>query len=159
MAKGRHRGRQPRARALCRHFTHPDFVGCAVGGLTALETAHKPVVTSAGLVGCGVALDRCRQQSEPEAPRWDYVFTHRSENIGYAVEVHHADANEATRIIAKKAWASSLLGTRCAALEITDWIWIASPPDGAILFPRQHPVARQLAEAGIHFPVKSIELP
>lgn len=148
----------PRANNLCRMFAGTELATSAVAGLSALEAAHKGVVTSGGDVGCGVPLDRCRQHAEPDSPRWDYVFTHRREDTGYGVEVHHADANEIPAIIAKKEWAAKLL-RQCGQLDVQYWIWVASPPNGEILFPRQHPSARLLAEAGVSFPVKQIELP
>jgi hypothetical protein len=124
-----------------------------------LEADHKAVVLSAGEIGCGVALDRCRLQQEPEAPRWDYVFTHRGKNEAYGIEVHHAAADQVNDMIAKKAWAKLLLHARCPDLTVEAWVWVASPPDGEIFFLRQSPSARLLTDAGIGFPVRRIVLP
>ena len=124
-----------------------------------LEAAHRTVVLDGRQIGCGVALDRCRQPREKDAHRWDYVFTHRDTDQAYAIEVHHAAADQVKSVISKKRWAEQLLAARCPELQFESWVWIASPPEGAILFPRLHPAARLLADAGIGYPVKQYVLP
>jgi len=157
--KTRKRRARVRARRLCRHFEDTDLAGCAAAGLMVLEAAHKSILTTNGAVACGVALDRCRQHSEPDVDRWDYVFTLRGGNSALAVEVHHADADQATKLVAKKRWAQAVLAARCPQLTFDAWIWIASPPAAVILFDRLHPAARQLAEAGISYPMARCKLP
>src|SRR2546422_6181999 len=98
--------RRPRARNLCRHFEGTVLVGCAQAGLEVLAAADRSVVVGGSSVACGVALDRCRQPSEPYAPRWDYVFTKRDTDEAWGIEVHHADADEIEVMIAKRAWAA-----------------------------------------------------
>src|SRR5690242_13402454 len=129
MAKQRGHGRQARAVNLCSHFNGTALAAYAQAGLGALEADHKPIITTAGDVGCGVALDRSRQHAEPNADRWDYVFTSRSSAVGYGVEVHHASPDEALKMIAKKAWAEALLRSECSDLEVVYWLWIAAPPN------------------------------
>src|SRR5882724_7998717 len=145
---GRKKARKARASNLCRHFTHEDFIGSARSGLEALETAHRTIVKGGGSIGCGLALDRCRQPHEPDAPRWDYVFALRTGNDALAIEVHHADADEIPAMIRKKQWALAAIGSRSPELKMRMWLWLA-PPNSEIFFLRQHPQARLLAEAGI----------
>jgi hypothetical protein len=87
------------------------------------------------------------------------VFTFRDDDAGVGVEVHHADANEVDVVIAKMRWAREALASRCPRVAIHAWIWVAAPPDGAVFFPRLHPWARRLAEAGILFPTRAARLP
>lgn len=108
-SRGSQRGRRTRARNLCQHFDGTELATCAHPGLEVLEAGHKPVVVSDGLIGCGVALDRCRQAREPSAHRWDYVFLVRDTDSAIGVEVHHTDPNEVDVMIAKKRWAEALL--------------------------------------------------
>ena len=92
MAKrGGQRGRRTRARNLCHHFDGTELATCARPGLEVLEVGHKPVVLGGASIGCGVALDRCRQAHEPNARRWDYVFVVRDTDSGIGIEVHHTD--------------------------------------------------------------------
>src|SRR5580700_3381837 len=104
-----HRGsRLPSAPKLCRHFDRTVLARCARAGLDALEAEHKEIIVGGAHIACGVALDRCRQPHEPDANRWDYVFTVRGHDPdladAIAVEVHHADAGEVSVMIAKKSW-------------------------------------------------------
>lgn len=158
-SRGRQRERRARARNLCHHFDDTELVACARPGLEVLETSHKPVVLSDGLIGCGVALDRCRQAREPSAHRWDYVFIVRDTDSAVGVEVHHTDPNEVDVMIAKKKWAEALLAAQCPHVTVRHWLWIASPPASEIFLLRQHPYARKLAEAGIEFPLTMCRLP
>lgn len=159
MAKESGRTRRAPASTLCKHFEDTDLVGCARAGLDCLEANHKAVVTGGASIGCGVALDACRREKEPHAPRWDYVFMIRNEDTAIAVEVHHAGADQVEPMIAKKAWALGLLASRCPKLTVAVWVWVASPPDGTILLLRQSPAARRLLDAGISFPTAKCELP
>lgn len=152
------RRRRTRAVRLCRHFDGTDLAGCARPGLDVLEAEHKVLITTAGKIACGVALDRCREQQEPTANRWDYVFTLREGNKSFAIEVHHAAADQADNMIAKKRWAEQLIASRCPNLECESWIWVA-PLAGSILFDRLHPTTRLLAEAKITYPIKRCPLP
>jgi len=159
MAKpNRPSGRRPRATKLCQHFEGTILLGCERAGLGSLEAEHKAVIVGGAAIGCGVSLDQCRKPHEPDAPRWDYVFVRRNGDQGFAIEVHHAHPNEVTAMIDKKRWAESLMA-RCPKIKVTHWIWVASPPNGEILFLRQSPIARRLAEAQIEFPRVTYELP
>jgi hypothetical protein len=158
-SRGHQRGRRTRARNLCHHFDGTELAACARPGLESLETGHKAVVVSDGKIGCGVALDRCRQPREPNAHRWDYVFVVRDTDSAIGVEVHHTDPNEVDVMIAKKKWAEALLAEQCPDITVEHWLWIASPPASEIFLLRQHPYARKLAEAGIAFPITVGRLP
>jgi hypothetical protein len=124
----------------------------------ALEADHQPLVRGGNRVGCGVPLDRCRQPHEGGVERWDYVFVLRDSDDAVGVEVHHADANQVDVMIGKRDWAERLLGTECRDLSVVRWLWVASA-SGTILFTPQHYLARRLAEAGIEFPRRFVELP
>jgi hypothetical protein len=153
------RGRRTHATNLCRHFDGTELATCARPGLEALETDHKPVVRGGNSIGCGVALDRCRRIREPNAARWDYVFIARDTDHGVAIEVHHTDANEVDRMIAKKQWAETVIAEHCPRVHVLGWIWIASPPTSQIFILPQSPNARRLAEAKIRFPQVAVTLP
>ena len=160
MAKrGGQRGRRTRARNLCHHFDGTELATCARPGLEVLEVGHKPVVLGGASIGCGVALDRCRQAHEPNARRWDYVFVVRDTDSGIGIEVHHTDPNEVDVMIEKKQWAEALLAKQCPDIDVEYWLWIASPPASEIFLLPQHPYARRLADAGIQFPQASRRLP
>lgn len=150
--------RRTRAANLCKVFTDTELADCARPGLTTLEAEHKPLIDGGAQIACGVALDRCRREQEPNAARWDYVFTLRDEVTALAIEVHHAAATEVDPMIAKMTWARDLLGRECPSIRVSAWIWLAAP-SGEIFFLRQSPSARRLADAGIQFPVKRIDLP
>jgi hypothetical protein len=161
MAKKRkQQGRRARANNLCSTFNGTDLARCARAGLEVLEAGHRTIITSAGQVACGVAIDRCLQPQHPDERRWDYVFTFRTGDVGVAIEVHHADADQVRVLIEKKQWTERLLATLCPDLSIAlPWIWVASPPDSVILFDQLHPANRQLADAGISFPMRRCPLP
>lgn len=160
MAKrGRQQGRRTRARNLCHHFDGTELAGCARPGLDTLEVGHKPVVLGGASIGCGIALDRCRQAREPNARRWDYVFVERDKDSAVAIEVHHTDPNEVDVMIAKKKWAEDLLAKQCPAMVVERWVWIASPPATEIFLLPQSPYVRRLIDAGITFPVTACRLP
>jgi hypothetical protein len=158
MPRRTRRIRKSPAQALCRHFEDTDLVGCARAGLEALESEHKPLVTGGARIGCGVPLDRCRQPHEEGARRWDYVFVIRDTNSALGVEVHHAAAEEVAIMIEKKRWAENLLSVHTPRIKVEAWCWVAAP-NGEIFFPRQHPLAWKLADAGISYPVKQLSLP
>lgn len=103
-ARGGQRGRRTRARNLCHHFDGTELATCARPGLSALEAEHKTVVLGGQSIGCGIALDRCRQMREPDVRRWDYIFIVRDTDSGIGIEVHHTDPNEVDVMIAKKRW-------------------------------------------------------
>jgi hypothetical protein len=153
------RGRRTRARNLCHHFDGTELAASARPGLEALEAGHKPVVLGGASIGCGIALDRCRQPREPNAHRWDYVFVKRDTDSAVGIEVHHTDPNEVDVMIAKKVWAEELMAGQCPDIAVVAWLWIASPPAGEIFLLPQHPYARRLADAGIAFPRTRCTLP
>lgn len=157
--RGGSRGRRARARNLCRHFDGTELATCARPGLDTHEVEHKTVVLGGESIGCGIALDRCRQAREPNARRWDYIFVVRDTDSGIAIEVHHTDPNEVDVMIEKKQWAEDLLAKQCPDLDVEYWLWIASPPSSEIFLLPQHPYARRLADAGIQFPQASRRLP
>ena len=159
MSSGRARSRaRPRAIRLCQSFEGSPLARWARAGLAVLEKNHKKTIRSGNDIACGVPLDRCRRAEEPHVHRWDYVFVRRDFETAIAIEVHHASADEAETMIQKKAWAETLLATYCPAVEVALWLWVAAP-GGDILFSRQHPVTRRLADAGIAFPMHEVELP
>ncbi|HET7500236.1 MAG TPA: hypothetical protein VFK02_04510 [Kofleriaceae bacterium] len=133
-------------------------MGCERAGLDSLEAEHKAVIVGGASIGCGVSLDQCRKPHEPDAPRWDYVFVRRDDEQGIAIEVHHAHPNEVVAMIDKKRWAEDLMA-RCPNIRVSRWVWVASPPNGEILFLPQSPIARRLAEAQIEFPKMKCVLP
>jgi hypothetical protein len=157
--RGGQRERRTRARNLCHHFDGTELATCARPGLSALEAEHKAVVLGGQSIGCGIALDRCRQAREPDVRRWDYIFTVRDTDSGIGIEVHHTDPNEVDVMIEKKRWAEQLLAKQCPQLEIKYWLWIAAPPASEIFLLPQHPYARRLADAGIQFPQAAVRIP
>jgi hypothetical protein len=162
VAKGARRPattRRSPARTLCKPFEGTALVGCARPGLAVLERHHTAIVTSGTRTACGVHLDLCRKPHEPDAPRWDYLFTMRDGESAIGVEVHPADANEVDAMIAKKTWAAELLSSECPALQVERWIWLAPPSGAEIMLLPQHPNARRLAEAQIEFPKARYHLP
>ena len=150
--------KKTRSRNLCKCFDDTSLGGCARSGLGALEAPHKGLVVGGKNMACGVALDRCFQETQPDASRWDYVFSHRNGMQAVAIEVHHAAVSEVAAMLAKKEWASQLLAAECPHLGIEAWIWVAAP-SGEIFFSRDNPAMFRLAEVGISFPTKSCELP
>jgi len=157
--RGRRRGPRTRARNLCHHFDRTELAAFARPGLDVLETEHRPVILGGESIGCGVALDRCRQPREPNAHRWDYVFVERDTDAAVGIEVHHTDPNEVDVMIAKKKWAEDLLAKQCPDIVVKHWLWIASPPASEIFLLPQSPYVRRLVDAGIAFPRASYRLP
>ena len=159
------------AHSLCGCFEGTPLAPFARPGLVVLETEHKDCVQGGANVACGVPLDRARQVEEDQIERWDYVFTLRADGqrgrpqaghgsvAAIAVEVHHAAAEEVPKMIAKKRWAEGLLSSECPDVDVKAWMWVASPPRGDIFLLRQTPAARQLAEAGITFPIAVLPMP
>jgi hypothetical protein len=152
-------GHRTRARNLCHHFDGTELATSARPGLDSLEAEHKDIVHGGTTIGCGVPLDLCRKMREPDAPRWDYVFVVRDKNDAVAIEVHHTDPNEVSRMIEKKQWAERLLAQQCPNVKVLHWVWLAAPPAGHVFILPQSPNARRLAEAKIHFPRASVDLP
>lgn len=161
MARAR-RATTPRrspARSLCRAFEDSALVGCARAGLAVLERHHTTIVTAGSRTACGVHLDQCRRHHEPDAPRWDYVFTMREGDAAVCVEVHPTGPNDVDDMIAKKTWAEALLSSQCPTLQVERWIWLSPPSNAEVMLLPQHPNAKRLAEARIEFPRPRCHLP
>lgn len=135
----------------------PDVAGCLQSGLQALQPAERAKidVSNPRALKGSVDIDTCTKTKYPTEPRWDYVIGHQ-ESV-YYVEFHPAYAKEVNTVLAKRQWLRQWQNnTPLSALQgKSTYHWIASGDIGITPGSRY---SRQLAQHGIHDPVKRLKL-
>jgi hypothetical protein len=155
VAKPKGRGGRTAARSLCRHFVDGALEKCAKAGLGALRAEHRSRIRAETVASCSVDLEACRRPHEGNTSYWDYVITLRDGDSAIAVEPHPAAADQVDEMIRKKSWALALLQREARTVRVVKWFWLTGS-DAEPYFSRNHPAVRRLAEAGIEFPLVTV---
>jgi hypothetical protein len=150
------RPKRPVARRLCHHFEGGVLAGCARAGLEALQHDHRTRIRLETVAACSVDLDTCRRPHEPDADRWDYVVVLLDGNDAIAIEPHPAAADQVDEMLRKQRWAIEILAREAPLLRIVAWVWLTSSEDEPF-FARHHAATRRLAEAGIKYPMVTLD--
>ena len=131
------------------------------GGLQALHNVDRRRVSCEGRNLRGsVAIDDALRRSHPNAARWDYAVgfgrERRHDSIVW-LEVHPASSHHIGEVLDKLDWLKHWMRDEAPELGRFPrcFCWIAS---GAISFGRGGPQAKNLAEAGLRFPVKQADI-
>jgi hypothetical protein len=115
---------------------------------------------TSGLAG-SVNLDDALQEIYPNDARWDYgigLVVNRSADRVVWVEVHPASTSNVKEMISKLKWLKNWLNTcapRMKEMEIAQFRWIAS---GGVNVSKNSRYAKLLAQSGITFPTKHLDL-
>lgn len=143
----------------------PDLEGRHRAGLQALDAVDRrrvDVRTPRSLAG-SVNIDDALKRKYPNDNRWDYVVASATSARALRllwIEVHPANGNTAGEVAAKAEWLRSWLmrhGTplQRSAREGQDFRWIATD---RVAFRRGSRQAQLLAKAGVHVPVRRLEI-
>jgi hypothetical protein len=101
-------------------------------------------------------IDEQFRKHGPNANRWDYLLeiavNARATASMLALEVHTADHSEVKVLIRKKEWTKEFLRSN-TTVGVDRWVWAAS---GKVNIPKTGKYPRQLAKAGIEFPVRVV---
>jgi len=124
---------------------------------------NRIVVKDSYRLAGSVNLETSVRRAYPEKPIWDYGIgwrTSRRNERAIWIEVHSADSGHVNDIIKKVRWLKDWLYQKAPMLkEITHengYVWIAS---GGIALSKTSQQARQLANEGVSYPRKLLELP
>jgi hypothetical protein len=106
-----------------------------------------------------VDIDAALRDEFPNAARWDYAIgikAHTDDFVAW-LEVHPASSRHVNEVIEKLLWLKDWLQTSAAELDALPrrFHWVAS---GAVSFDRASPQAKRIAQAGLRFPAKHIDL-
>jgi hypothetical protein len=131
-------------------------------GLQALSKAHRALIRIADgkhLDG-SINLDRALRHTKPNDPRWDYgVGIKRRADAGRAIwiEVHAASSSHVDAVLAKLTWLRGWLENEAPALDQmrARYVWLAT---GAVSMPANSPKRRLIAQRGLDFRAKSLDL-
>ena len=108
-----------------------------------------------------INMDDALVGTHPQDPRWDYglgYYNGRSEEAIW-IEVHPASSDHVSGVIRKAEWLRAWL--RANAVELLNitgddgYVWLSA---GSVSLQRSSRQARQLAQAGVSFPRKRLEL-
>lgn len=139
----------------------PAVAGAFRDGLGALTGNHSTLISTAEprrLTG-SINLDDALRVSFPNDSRWDYgigLQTSPNERALW-IEVHSASSGHVSDMIAKLRWLRQWLASYAPELQRISlrFIWIAS---GRVALSRGSRQARQIAGAGMEFPVRQLSL-
>jgi hypothetical protein len=132
--------------------------------LEALRNVDTPRVlyNKRNVLKGSVNLDEALKAQYHDSPRWDYGIGHYNGNSEEAiwVEVHRASADEVDRVIRKAEWLHDWLSANARDLfrltrDIDGYVWLSA---GGVLFQHGSPQAHKLAQAGVRFPQKHLQL-
>lgn len=113
-------------------------------------------------------MDGALAETRPNEPRWDYGIGHRVRESGEEravwVEIHPASSKNVGEVLEKLAWLKRWLEEEAPDLDrITNasrgeksFVWVATRAKVAI--PKTSRQARQLAQAGLDFPTRRLDL-
>lgn len=121
-------------------------------GLRALLQTHRNKVQLGNTSQCdgSVDIDTSLTAKYPQASRWDYVFSYKSEL--YFVEVHTASTGEVTTVLKKLQWLKDWLNSDAKQLDglrakkQPSIVWIQS--NGFHILPNS-PQFRKISQAGL----------
>ena len=105
-----------------------------------------------------VHVDKALRKAHPNDARWDYGLGINTRNdFVIWLEVHPASSQHIDEVLAKLRWLRRWLASEAAAFEKLrqEFHWIAS---GSISFPRGSRHEKRLAQEGLRFPVKRLDL-
>lgn len=89
----------------------PEVKNCYKPGLQALGVHRAKIVLHDNRKCNGsVEIDECVRAFYPNSNRWDYVFAYKSS--AYFVEVHSAETNEVSVVLAKLQWLKDWLNEK-----------------------------------------------
>lgn len=129
-------------------------------GLKALKSSDKDRVSGSGrLLSGSVDIDAALRDEFPNAARWDYgigIKAHSDDFVAW-LEVHPASSHHVDEVISKLLWLKGWLQTCAVELDRLPrrFYWVAT---GAVSFDRASPQAKRIAQAGLRFPAKHINL-
>ncbi|MDO8368301.1 MAG: hypothetical protein Q7T20_15985 [Saprospiraceae bacterium] len=124
----------------------PEVKECYQPGLQAFGTYSTKINLHDNRECNGsVEIDECVRVKYPNANRWDYVFAYKS--TVYFVEVHSAETNEVSVVLAKLQWLKDWLNTKApeiAKLKAQQpYYWIQSSRFSIPKTTRQYRLAAQ----------------
>lgn len=108
-----------------------------------------------------VDLDEALEDTHPNDPRWDYAIGLRSRNRRNEtvlwLEIHPASSLHVGEVLNKLRWLKDWLANDAPALKAMPGLfrWVAT---GSIAFRRGSRQERQIAEQGLRFPSKQVDL-
>jgi hypothetical protein len=131
-------------------------------GLGALDRQHRPLVRTRqprSLTG-SIHLDRALRDSEPEAARWDYgvgVKRRTDRDFMVWIEVHPASSSHVAPVLQKLDWLKEWLKGKGRPFGRMGarFVWIAT---GSVAFPKDSPKGRLIAQQGLVFRARNIDL-
>jgi hypothetical protein len=130
-------------------------------GLQALPKSDRRLVSCNGPSLRGsVDIDSALRTLFPDAARWDYVVGvggRRQRDSAVWLEVHSASSSHIDEVLSKLRWLKQwLVGSAPELHQLpARFCWIAT---GTVSFRRGSPQANKIAEAGLRFPVKHLNL-
>lgn len=124
----------------------PELNGCYHPGLQAFGAySNKIELHDNRECNGSVEIDECVRLIYPNANRWDYVFAYKS--TAYFVEVHSAESNEVSVVLAKLQWLKDWLNTKAPEIAKIKakqpYFWIQSSRFSIPKTTRQYRVAAQ----------------
>lgn len=135
----------------------PEVKSCYQPGLQALGP-HSNKIDLHDNRECNGSLeiDECVRTTYPNSNRWDYVFAYKS--IAYFVEVHSAESNEVSVVLAKLQWLKDWLNEKAPKIgrlkAKQPYYWIQS---GRFSIPKTSRQYRLAAKNGI-MPISKLTL-
>jgi hypothetical protein len=107
-----------------------------------------------------VNIDRALRTLFPNAARWDYlvgVGGPRQRDSAVWIEVHSASSSHIDDVLNKLRWLEQWLASSAPELKQLppSFCWIAT---GTVSFRRGSLLANKIAQAGLRFPVKHLNL-
>jgi len=141
-----------------------DLSGAYSPGLRALREGDRNRIRCANTrrLSGSVDLDEALRRSHPNDPLWDYGigWTTGASDQAIWVEVHPASSGHVADVVKKVTWLKEWLKERATPLlditrENKAYVWLAS---GGVSLQRGSRQARQLAMAGVSFPVEALLL-
>ena len=130
-------------------------------GLKALRSSDRNRISCDGLRLPGsVDIDTALRDLHPNDARWDYavgVANPRQPDSAAWLEVHPASSLHVDEVLAKLRWLKQWLESGAPELDQLPrrFCWIAT---GAVSFDRGSRQAKRMAQAGLRFPVKHVDL-
>ncbi len=138
--------------------TTPDVANGYRSGLTALGGySVKVSVSDTTKIQGSLDIDSCTRARYPNANRWDYALSYRSEV--FYVEVHSANTREVKKMLKKFEWLKYWLRTKAPEIskltaKHNAFIWIQS---NNVQIPKTSPQYRAAKGKGL-LPVSRLEL-
>jgi hypothetical protein len=106
-----------------------------------------------------VDVDAALRDAFPNAARWDYAIgiKRNAHDSVVWLEVHPASSRHIDDVLNKLRWLKQWLGTSAKELDRLPrrFCWVTT---STVSFNSASPQARRIAEAGLRFPVKHVDL-